>query len=515
MDLEHEEEEVMFGEASTSERTSDDMETPAANNLNPHDDGQAEPSNFVSGENVEAIREREQIPQGLVEREEEECQKIDSDATELIQSYVGMLEETSGGSENGSGEVNQDQGVRDAPEAAFSLARTLNSEATKVSRNSEANQNEVTGDVPEEALDRGNVDENHQSSFGSEHVHLEVDVDGHDDEEEEDISQEAVISPPAPQQPQPSTHEDQCLPSTSSSTSSTHQQIPSGQPTAAPQQPLHVPDTPTEIIRALPQYTNNVGQLILQEMTARLLEDTPLADTEELENLWSIADLRKQGYPAPHYFLEREPYDQLPMSKDDLERAEEFYEVVLSAVHPKLIRRQSSVLTSSTSATNGVQEEVEQEEGEHLPEHEMVAEDINDHDDEDQAGPSEQARDSLEALNTHNGYDDQQEVEIDVREGEQSAEDPGSPEFQSKWKEAMAHYENCTIYKDPMFNKLKNLFDPKKPEELPQKVAMRAVSASDLFNAFKKAYHFRKVGEPWKLQRRSGTEGRSNCSPSF
>ncbi|CAP35017.2 Protein CBG17324 [Caenorhabditis briggsae] len=49
-----------------------------------------------------------------------------------------------------------------------------------------------------------------------------------------------------------------------------------------------------------------------------------------------------------------------------------------------------------------------------------------------------------------------------------------SPEFQSKWKEAMAHYENCTIYKDPMFNKLKNLFDPKKPEELPQKVAMRA-----------------------------------------
>ncbi|UMM40173.1 hypothetical protein L5515_016911 [Caenorhabditis briggsae] len=449
MDLEHEEEEVMFGEASTSKRTSDDMETPAANNLNPHDDGQAEPSNFVSGENVEAIREREQIPQGLVEREEEECQTIDSDATELIQSYVGMLEETSGGSENGSGEVNQDQGVRDAPEAAFSLARTLNSEATKVSRNSEANQNEVTGGVPEEAFDRGNVDENHQSSFGSEHVHLEVDVDGHDDEEEEDISQEAVISPPAPQQPQPSTHEDQCLPSTSSSTSSTHQQIPSGQPTAAPQQPLHVPGTPTEIIRALLQYTNNVGQLILQEMTARLLEDTPLADTEELENLWSIADSRKNASPTTNFPCQR----------------------MIWSVRRSFM---NSVLTSSISATNGVQEEVEQEEGEHLPEHEMVAEDINDHDDEDQAGPSEQARDSLEALNTHNGYDDQQEVEIDVREGEQSAEDPGSPEFQSKWKEAMAHYENCTIYKDPMFNKLKNLFDPKKPEELPQKVAMRA-----------------------------------------
>ncbi|CAP36836.2 Protein CBG19623 [Caenorhabditis briggsae] len=370
------------------------------------DEDPAEASYYVIS-NVREVEE-EDLEEGLEEPEEDYQTKNQKTTNSAATPETS---EKLDGSEGGSNDIE-------------SYKSTL--EATKVSRNSEANQNEVTGGVPEEALDRGNVDENHQNSFGSEHVHLEVDVDGHDDEEEEDISQEAVISPPAPQQPQPSTHEDQCLPSTSSSTSSTHQQIPSGQPTDAPQQPLHVPDTPTEINRALLQYTNNVGQLILQEMTARLLEDIPLADTEELKNLCSIADSRKQGCPAPHYFLEREPYDQLPMSKDDLERAEEFYEVVLSAVHPELIRRQSYVLTSSTSATNGVQEEVEQEEGEHLPEHEMVVEDINDHDDEDQAGPCEQARDSLEALKTHNGYDDQQEMEIDAREGEQSAEDPES-----------------------------------------------------------------------------------------
>ncbi|CAP27788.1 Protein CBG07837 [Caenorhabditis briggsae] len=68
---------------------------------------------------------------------------------------------------------------------------------------------------------------------------------------------------------------------------------------------------------------------------------------------------------------------------------------------------------------------------------------------------------------------------------------PGSPEFQFKWNEAMAHYEKCSIYKDPYFDNLKNLFDPEKNMELPQKVPMRSVSAADLFNAFKKAYHFK------------------------
>ncbi|PIC16634.1 hypothetical protein B9Z55_023176 [Caenorhabditis nigoni] len=71
--------------------------------------------------------------------------------------------------------------------------------------------------------------------------------------------------------------------------------------------------------------------------------------------------------------------------------------------------------------------------------------------------------------------------------------------------------KKCTIYKDPMFSEsmtsiyfekftsfaetLKNLFDPKKTEELPQKVAMRAVRAVDLFKAYKKANH---IGEIWR-----------------
>ncbi|PIC16632.1 hypothetical protein B9Z55_023176 [Caenorhabditis nigoni] len=55
--------------------------------------------------------------------------------------------------------------------------------------------------------------------------------------------------------------------------------------------------------------------------------------------------------------------------------------------------------------------------------------------------------------------------------------------------------KKCTIYKDPMFKTLKNLFDPKKTEELPQKVAMRAVRAVDLFKAYKKANH---IGEIWR-----------------
>ncbi|PIC17751.1 hypothetical protein B9Z55_023882 [Caenorhabditis nigoni] len=48
----------------------------------------------------------------------------------------------------------------------------------------------------------------------------------------------------------------------------------------------------------------------------------------------------QQGYPAPQHYVIRELCNQFPMSKDDLESSEKFYEVVLSAVPQELIRRQ-------------------------------------------------------------------------------------------------------------------------------------------------------------------------------
>ncbi|PIC48443.1 hypothetical protein B9Z55_007410 [Caenorhabditis nigoni] len=71
----------------------------------------------------------------------------------------------------------------------------------------------------------------------------------------------------------------------------------------------------------------------------------------------------------------------------------------------------------------------------------------------------------------------------------------GSPEFHAKWKEAMEYHKGCEIYKDPFFKTLKNIFDPKKISELPQKVSDRAVSAAELFNAYKKA---NPIGASWR-----------------
>ncbi|CAO4367010.1 unnamed protein product [Caenorhabditis nigoni] len=72
---------------------------------------------------------------------------------------------------------------------------------------------------------------------------------------------------------------------------------------------------------------------------------------------------------------------------------------------------------------------------------------------------------------------------------------PGSPEFHAKWIEAMEYHKGCEIYKDPFFKTLKNLFDPTKNMEIPQKVSDRAVSAADLFNAYKKV---NPIGESWR-----------------
>ncbi|CAO4366455.1 unnamed protein product [Caenorhabditis nigoni] len=259
MDLE---EEVMFGEASTSEPTSDDMESSAAARSNPPDNGQAEPSNVVSGEDVEATG----TPEGPVEEEDQTMEQDD----------VEMLEENSGVSED---DGNQYEGVEEAPEEAFSLARTLdNSEATELSGNNDADQR--TGGAP---LDRGNVDENH----------------------------------------------------------------PSGQPTAAPQQLTSsqqpVPDTPTEMIRALLEGINNVGRMNVEHMAETLLDDVSQADTKELQQLWSITDSRKQGNRAPINAGEYLKFpDHLPSTTEELERAEVFYEVVLSVVLEELNRRKSS-----------------------------------------------------------------------------------------------------------------------------------------------------------------------------
>ncbi|PIC12632.1 hypothetical protein B9Z55_028286 [Caenorhabditis nigoni] len=259
MDLE---EEVMFGEASTFEPTGDDMESSAAARSNPPDNGQAEPSNVVSGEDVEATG----TPEGPVEEEDQTMEQDD----------VEMLEENSGGSED---DGNQYEGVEEAPEEAFSLARTLdNSEATELSGNNDADQR--TGGAP---LDRGNVDENH----------------------------------------------------------------PSGQSTAARHRPSHVPDTPTEMIRALLEGINNVGRLHVEHMTATLLDDVSQADTEELQQLWSITDSRKQGNRAPIDAGEYLKFpDHLPSTTEELERAEVFYEVVLSVVLEELNRRKSSEVQS-------------------------------------------------------------------------------------------------------------------------------------------------------------------------